>query len=134
MDDDEQDSGFGGLAWYQIGRWSERSARETDETVDHLLGRAPVARADYNHAVQMNQALAADNQQVHAQNQQLRAQIAALHQSVQGWERDYEKLGAIANKRSEHCSTLMDFRDRLLDQMEDLEDELQELRRKSREK
>ena len=129
MDDDEQDNtGLGGLAWYQIGRWSERSARETDETVDHLLGRAPVARADYNHAVQMNQALAADNQQVHAQNQQLRAQIAALHQSVQGWERDYEKLRAIANTHNDEYWVLIGERDILKAEVETLEDEIQEIR------
>ena len=126
--DDEQDTGFGGLAWYQIGRWSERSARETDETVDHLLGRAPVARADYNHAVQMNQALAADNRQVHAQNQQLHAEIAALRKSVQAWESDYEKLRATAQGHLDDYWAMGKERDNLQAEVENLNDEIQELR------
>ena len=128
MDDEQDNTGFGGLAWYQIGRWSERSARETDETVDHLLGRAPVARPDYNHAVQMNQALAADNRQVHAQNQQLRAQIAALGQSVEAWKRDYEKLRATAQGHLEEYWAVGKERDNLRAEVENLKDEIQEMR------
>ena len=129
MDDDEQDnSGFGGLAWYQMGRWSAQADHDTRYLVARLSGQQPVARADYDHAVQMNEALAADNRQVHAQNQQLRAQIAALSQSVQGWERDYEKLRAIANTHNDEYWVLMGERDNLQARVLNLRDELREIR------
>ena len=127
MDDEPDNTGIGALAAFQMGRWS---AQESQWIADWKTSRRypVVAQEHYDHAVQMNQALAADNQQVHAQNQQLRAQIAALHQSVQGWEREYEKLRTIANTHNDEYWVLMGERDILKAEVETLEDEIQEIR------
>jgi chromosome segregation ATPase len=127
MDDEPDNTGIGSLAAFQLGRWS---AQESQWIEDWKTSRRypVVAKEHYDYAVQMNQALVAENQQVHAQNQQLRAQTAALQQSVQDWERDYEKLRATAQGHLDNYWALMSERDNLEARVLNLRDELRELR------
>lgn len=133
MDDEPDNTGIGGLAAFQLGRWS---AQESQWIADWKTSRRypVVAKEHYDHAVQMNQALVADNRQVHAQNQQLhaenqalRAQTAALRKSVQEWERDYEKLRATAQGHLDDYWKMVKERDNLQAEVENLKDEIQEM-------
>ena len=125
MDDEPDNTGIGGLAAFQLGR---RSAQESQWIADWKTSRRypVVAKEQYDHAVQMNEALVADNRQVHALNQQLRAQNAALSQSIQNWERDYEKLRVAAQGHLDAYWAVMSERDNLEARVLNLRDELRE--------
>ncbi len=65
MDDDEfDDTGIGPLAAYQLGRWSAESDQDHRELLDRLTGCEPVAKVDYDYALQINRALAAENRRL----------------------------------------------------------------------
>ena len=91
-DDDQDNSGFGGLAWYQMGRWSAEGDQEHKDLVNRLTGRAPVARADYEYAVQMNERLVAEDQR-------LNRLVNVLQAHANGARADYERLRVWANER-----------------------------------
>jgi hypothetical protein len=94
MDDDEyDDGGFGRLSWYQMGRWSAEADQEHQELVRRLTGRQPVPRNVYDHAVQMNRALAAENRR-------LSEEIADLKRSVEIWRDDHDRLDKWAHERA----------------------------------
>lgn len=92
MDDDYQDnSGFGSLAWYQMGRWSERSSQRTREWVDHIHNPV-VAKVHYDQAARLNQALAAEDRR-------LNNLVNVLQAQANGARADYERLRVWANER-----------------------------------
>ena len=128
MDDEYDNGGLGGFAWYKLGQWSAEAEHDTRNLVARLRGQQPIARAHYNHAVELNGELADENRSLVAQNQQLRAQIAALHQSVQGWEGEYEKLRAIANAHNDEYWVVVTERNNLKAWVANLQDELREIR------
>ena len=85
MDDDQDVSGFGGLAWYQIGRWSAEMDQEHQRTFDHVSGRGIVSRAEYSLAVQMNEALATENLR-------LIDLISSLENQLAEYRHNYDRL------------------------------------------
>ena len=100
MDDEHSDNGgFGGLAWYQIGRWSMELDQERQRTYDHVSGRGPVSRADYNRAVRLNQALAAEDRR-------LNNLVDILQAQVNNARADYERLRVWANERQAEVDAL----------------------------
>ena len=99
MDDDYQDnSGFGGLAWYQMGRWSERSSQRTREWADHIHNPV-VAKVHYDQAVRLNQALAAEDRR-------LNNLVNVLQAQANGARDDYEQLRVWANERQAEVDAL----------------------------
>ena len=99
MDDDYQDnSGFGSLAWHQMGRWSERSSQRTREWVDHIHNPV-VAKVHYDQAVRLNQALAAEDRR-------LNNLVNVLQAQANGARADYEQLRVWANERQAEVDTL----------------------------
>ena len=79
MDDDAEDTGFGGLAWYALGRMSARNDRVRGEAADTVLSRL---RGD--RTVDVNQLLAA--------NEALEAENARLRQDLADYKFNYERL------------------------------------------
>ena len=87
MDDEVDDSGFGGVAWYTLGRMSAENNRVRDQAVDTVLsslrGRQ---RVDVDHLLGANQALAAEN--------------ARLRQDLADYKHNYDRLHEWAQKAS----------------------------------
>ena len=64
MDDDyKDDSGFGSLAWYQMGRWSAQQTQRTRDWVN-AVNNSVVAKADYDEAVRRAWSLANENRRL----------------------------------------------------------------------
>ena len=84
MDDEQAEGdGFGGLAMYQLGRWSAESSAARLDLVDSLLGRkAPVVDVDQ---------LLADNRALAAENGRLRREL-------EGYKHNYRRLNEWAAK------------------------------------
>ena len=78
MDDEEAgDSGFGGLAMFQLGRWSAESSAARLDLVDSLFGpKRPTVNV--NQLIANNQALAAEN--------------ARLRQELANYKHNYRRL------------------------------------------
>jgi predicted nuclease with TOPRIM domain len=98
MDDEHGDSGFGSLAWYQMGRWSERSSQRTREWMDSIHNPV-VAKSHYDEAVRLNQALVAADRHLNGLVDQLQGQLNASRA-------DYERLREWANQRDAEATAL----------------------------
>ena len=84
MDDDERDNeGLGGLAWYQLGKWQAESGQRTRELCARLGGNAPVARADYDLLDEEYHRAADYNEQLAAANQHLIATVSKLQLDIE---------------------------------------------------
>lgn len=80
MDDEEAgDSGVGGLAMFQLGRWSAESSAARLDLVHSLFGPKRPA-VDVNQLIANNQALAAEN--------------ARLRQQLAAYQHNYQRLCA----------------------------------------
>jgi hypothetical protein len=99
MDDEHDNGGFGNFAWYQMGRWSAEMDQEHQRTFDHVRGTGPISRADYNYAVQMNQALAAEDRRLNGLVDHLQGQLNASRA-------DYERLREWANGQATEAAAL----------------------------
>ena len=96
MDEDQDNGGLGGLAWYQMGRWSERSSQRSRDWIDSY--RNPViAKAHYDEAVRLNQAFADQDRRLNALVDNLEAQLNASRA-------DYERLRIWANERANEAA------------------------------
>ena len=78
MDDEEAgDSGFGGLAMFQLGRWSAESSAARLDLVDSLFGPKRQT-VNVNQLIANNQALAAEN--------------ARLRQELEDYKLNYHRM------------------------------------------
>jgi hypothetical protein len=85
MDDEANDTGLGGLAWYQLGRMSAQNDRVRSNAIASVLGyRRP--QIDANAVLAQNQALATEN--------------ARLRQELADYKRNYQTLREWAEKAS----------------------------------
>lgn len=97
MDDDERDnSGLGGFAWYQLGRWSAEGDRDRADFIARLNGRAPVPVRDYNHAVQVAKEWRAECRRLEGVASSLEAQLNAARA-------DCAQLKASADRCAAEC-------------------------------
>jgi len=98
VEDDHPDSGFGSLAWYQMGRWSEQSAQRNREWRDSW--RNPVVQKRfYDEAMQANDELAAENRR-------LVNVVQGTNQRLRTLSQDYARLKEWAEERQKTVETL----------------------------
>jgi hypothetical protein len=122
MDDDQDGgSGLGGLAWYQMGRWSAESSQRTRDLMARLGGYGPVARADYNRVVDLNH-------QLTASNRHLDGELALANTWLAQWHAKCDRLEAQTAKDAQRIAELQKRAQRLEAEREAAEIEAEEFK------
>ena len=95
MDDEVEDAGFDGLAWYALGRMSAQTDHVRSEAVSTVLSRFRAPQPENNRITRQGQSLAAENAELRRQLENYKHNYGRLKKWADEAEQKLKRLGAL---------------------------------------